>query len=424
MNKLKKLYLSTWFPYPSSWLKALIMLYFLTFLIAIIRNFELGGYFWEQLGSSLEILVCFSIICLFFSIPLFAFAHHFFILLFHTIRQTFSRKYRYYLFFFPAFISWWKALYSWLVIMSSTLAAILVSTLILPLLKLNYTVFILEKNRFLYPESFIDKLLILIFIIIWLIVAAKLYQFELILNSFFMLINKKYYTQSKNYKVNQINQNKHHIDLNKINNELENSSIYYEVNQIRKSQKSRNKTYKKKLINSQNNYQKNNYPRKLYQIIKNNILVLLIIPLLGLGVYRFSQLQLASENPVAIMTDIPAPITKEVNPENLKVTELKTQPSPIYSPTKKSLSIPTTTIILPPPDPFTLAVNRALNAAEMAQSAKSQIEWEAVASQWQDATELMKIVPPSHPKYKEARKKVKEYQSYTDYAIRVVKNQR
>ncbi|MDT9341995.1 hypothetical protein VV11_022295 [Trichodesmium erythraeum 21-75] len=66
----------------------------------------------------------------------------------------------------------------------------------------------------------------------------------------------------------------------------------------------------------------------------------------------------------------------------------------------------TKTIVLPPPDPFILAVNRAMNAAEMAQSAQSKIEWEAVASQWQDATELMKIVPPSHPKYKKARKKI------------------
>ena len=84
----------------------------------------------------------------------------------------------------------------------------------------------------------------------------------------------------------------------------------------------------------------------------------------------------------------------------------------------------TKTIVLPPPDPFILAVNRAMNAAEMAQSAQSKIEWEAVASQWQDATELMKIVPPSHPKYKKARKKINEYQSYTNYAIRVGKTNR
>ena len=389
MNKLKKLYLSTWFPYPSSWVKALIMLYFLTFVITIIINFELGVYFWEQLGSSLEILVSLSIIFLFFLIPIFAFAHYFFILLFHTIRQTFSRKYRYSLVIFPAIISWWKALYSWLVIMISTLAAILVFTLILPLLDLNYIVFILEENRLLSPELLIDRLLIFVFIIIWLIVAAKLYQFEFLLNSFFMLMNDNYYTQSKSYKLYP----------------------------IKKAKRPRNKIYNKKLINSENNYL-----RKFYKIIKNNILVLLIIPLLGLGVYQFSQWQLASEDPVVIMTDIPSAITKEVNPKNSKVTGIKTKPSPIYSPTKKSLSIPTTTIVLPPPDPFTLAVNRALNAAEMAQSAKSQIEWEAVASQWQDATELMKIVPPSHPKYKEARKKVKEYQNYADYAIRVGKN--
>ena len=93
MNKPKKFYLPIWFPYPSSWLKALIMLYLLIFAITIIRNFELGVYFWEQLRGSLEILVCLSIIILFLLIPIFAFAHHFLILLFRAIRQAFSKKY-------------------------------------------------------------------------------------------------------------------------------------------------------------------------------------------------------------------------------------------------------------------------------------------------------------------------------------------
>ena len=113
-----------------------------------------------------------------------------------------------------------------------------------------------------------------------------------------------------------------------------------------------------------------------------------------------------------------------MNSENPEAREIKTQPTPQSSVEKQFVSIPRTTIVLPPPDPFTLAVNRAINAAQMAQSAQSQIEWEAIASQWQDATEFMKIVPPSHPKYKEARKKIKEYQSYADYAIRVGKIKR
>ncbi|NES04663.1 MAG: hypothetical protein F6K22_18615 [Okeania sp. SIO2F4] len=207
--------------------------------------------------------------------------------------------------------------------------------------------------------------------------------------------------------------------MNNIDNELAKSRIDYGVNQITKSQKIRDKAYNKKLIDSQHYRLK-----KLPKILKDNILVLLIIPLLGLGVYGFSQWKLVSETPIVIVTEIPSPIPKKVNPEKPEIAEVKTQPTPLSSPAKQSAYIPTKTIILPPPDPFTLAVNRAMNAAEMVQSAQSKIEWEAVASQWQDATELMEIVPVSHPKYKEARKKIKEYQRYADYAIRVGKIKR
>ena len=85
MNKPKKLYLPKWFPYPSAWLKALIMISFLTLAIAKVRYFELGIYF-VKLEGSLELLVCLSIVIVFFLIPVFAFAHHFLILLFYTIR--------------------------------------------------------------------------------------------------------------------------------------------------------------------------------------------------------------------------------------------------------------------------------------------------------------------------------------------------
>ena len=419
MNKPKKFYLPIWFPYPSSWLKALIMLYLLIFAITIIRNFELGVYFWEQLRGSLEILVCLSIIILFLLIPIFAFAHHFFVLLFRAIRQAFSKKYPDNLFIFPGIISWCKALYTCLVTIISTLAAILVSTLILPWLNLNYTVFILEKKRFLYPESVMDKLLIFIFIIVWLIVATKLYQFEFISKRFFLLSKKNHYTQAKSFKVNPRNQNQSQINFKNIDDKLAKSRVDYGVSQIKKSKNFRKKAYKNKLINSQNNSLK-----KLHQTLKQNLLVFLIIPLLGLGVYGFSRWELVSQTPVFVVTEIPSPIPKQVNSENPEAREIKTQPTPQSSVEKQFVSIPRTTIVLPPPDPFTLAVNRAINAAQMAQSAQSKIEWEAIASQWQDATEFMKIVPPSHPKYKEARKKIKEYQSYADYAIRVGKIKR
>ena len=458
MNKQKKLYLPPWFPYPSSWLKALIMVYFLTILVAIIKDLKLGIYFWQQLGGSLELFICLSIIFLFFLIPAFAFLHHYLILIFHIFRKIFDRSYRYSFFLFPPITSWWKALYSWLTIIISTLAATLIYTLILPWFNLNYQIAILEKSQFLYPETSIERLLLFVFISVWLIVAAKLYQFEFLSKSF-LVFNKIYSPTIKNTKhlkqpqINLIEEGrkkkeegippypperrkkwmgtqtpsncKHRVDggvfkqkeKDKTENELAKTSTYSGTKITNKPQS----VLDKKKVKPVHQIEKSNYLQKIQKTIKNNILVLLIIPLLILGVYEFSQWQLMSENPVVIVQEIPSPIAKKVYSENLEIEELNTKPTPVYSPTEKSSPIPNTTLVLPPPDPFKLAVNRAINAAEMAQSAQNKIEWEAVASQWQDATELMKIVPASHPKYQQARKKIIEYQGYADYAIRVAK---
>ncbi|NEP40287.1 MAG: hypothetical protein F6K35_14040 [Okeania sp. SIO2H7] len=349
-------------------------------------------------------------------IPAFAFLHHYFILIFHAFRKILDRSYRYIFFLFPPIISWWKALYSWLIIIISTLAATLIYTLILPWFNLNYQIAVLEKSQFLHPETFIDKLLLFVFISVWLIVAAKLYQFEFSSKIFFVL--NKIYSPSPTLK-NKNFSKQPQINLHKTEHELAKSSIYYGVTTNKpKSVLAKNKANKAKQIHQ---IKKNNYLQNIQKKIKDNIFVLLIIPLLALGVYGFSQWQLMSEKPVVIVPEKPSPITKKVESENLEVEEVKTKPTPVYSPIKKSSPIPKTTIVLPPPDPFKLAVNRAINAAEMAQYAQTKIEWEAVASQWQDATEFMKIVPASHPKYKQARKKVKEYQGYADYAIRVAK---
>ncbi|NEQ40882.1 MAG: hypothetical protein F6K40_33560 [Okeania sp. SIO3I5] len=341
MNKPKKFYLPKWFPFPRALLKALIRVSFMTILVTIIRDFELGVYFGELLGS-LELLVCLSIVILFFLIPILAFAHNFLILLFHTIRETFSKRYRYKLFLFPRIISWWKALYSWLVIIISTLAAILISTLILPWFNLNYTSILLEKSKILYPESLIDKLLFFVFISIWLIVAAKLYQFEFVSKSFFLLRQTNHRTQAQKYKINQTHQIQHQINLNKTNNELAKSSIFHGINHIAKPLNLREQDDKKKLI-----YPQNNLFNKLPKILKDNILVLLIIALLGLGVYGFSRSELVSETPVVVVTEILSPIPKKVNSEKPEITEVKTKPTPLSSPTKKSASIPTKTIIVP-----------------------------------------------------------------------------
>lgn len=61
-------------------------------------------------------------------------------------------------------------------------------------------------------------------------------------------------------------------------------------------------------------------------------------------------------------------------------------------------------------DPFQDAVNQAMNAANLAQTAESEADWNTVTTEWEQARDLMKAVPSSHPKYQVAQAKIREYQ--------------
>lgn len=65
---------------------------------------------------------------------------------------------------------------------------------------------------------------------------------------------------------------------------------------------------------------------------------------------------------------------------------------------------------------FRWAVNRAMNAAELTQTAASKEEWSTVSDWWKEAIDLMKSVPRSHPKYQLAQQKIQEYQQKLTYA--------
>ncbi|NJO40734.1 MAG: hypothetical protein HC769_06540 [Cyanobacteria bacterium CRU_2_1] len=65
---------------------------------------------------------------------------------------------------------------------------------------------------------------------------------------------------------------------------------------------------------------------------------------------------------------------------------------------------------------FRWAVNRAMSAAELTQIAASEEEWNTIATWWQEASDFMKAVPDSHPKYEIAQSRVSEYQSNREYA--------
>ncbi|CDM94056.1 MAG: hypothetical protein P5702_05930 [Limnospira sp. PMC 1291.21] len=62
-----------------------------------------------------------------------------------------------------------------------------------------------------------------------------------------------------------------------------------------------------------------------------------------------------------------------------------------------------------PTDPWRDGINAAMNAATLAQTAQSQAEWNAVASEWQKASELMSQVPQDSENYQAAQERVGQY---------------
>lgn len=141
------------------------------------------------------------------------------------------------------------------------------------------------------------------------------------------------------------------------------------------------------------NYQsRRSASRQKPQKLVKKLLIILLIPLVAVGVYLFSQLPEFKET-------LPVPVADQAP----SVT-----PMPVTSASPASS---------PQPDSFREAVNKAMSAATITQSAKSKDDWNLVASQWQEAISLMKSVPASSPNYALAQKKVVEYQPNWDYAL-------
>ena len=65
----------------------------------------------------------------------------------------------------------------------------------------------------------------------------------------------------------------------------------------------------------------------------------------------------------------------------------------------------------PKSDSWREAVNQAQSAAKLAQTAQSQKEWIAVASEWKKAVDLMRSVPPTSQNHQKAQQKATEYQA-------------
>jgi len=70
----------------------------------------------------------------------------------------------------------------------------------------------------------------------------------------------------------------------------------------------------------------------------------------------------------------------------------------------------------PEPDPFSQALDTAMSAATITQSAVSPDDWNLVVNRWQEAIALLEKTPSSHPKKQLASQKIDQYQRNLAYA--------
>jgi hypothetical protein len=68
-------------------------------------------------------------------------------------------------------------------------------------------------------------------------------------------------------------------------------------------------------------------------------------------------------------------------------------------------------------DPFADAVRLAQTAVEAGQTAQTPAEWQALAEQWQQASELMSQIPPNDPRYSVAQDRVAVYRQNSEAAL-------
>jgi hypothetical protein len=116
----------------------------------------------------------------------------------------------------------------------------------------------------------------------------------------------------------------------------------------------------------------------------------------------------ASSSPGAKPATSPSPTTaKPATPTPGASGTPKAAPA---SPAPQAAS-PAPKAAAPKSDPWREAVNKAQSAAVLAQTAQSQNEWIAVASEWQKAVGLMRSVPLTSPNYQKAQQKAAEYQA-------------
>ena len=373
---MKKLGLPVWFPYLSSWLSALASLVLMSWFIVIIRRNNGLLLYLATLADRQELLTVLLILLLISPIPAIALFHHFFLSRF--IPAIPGEKFNKTQGFVPGLISWWESLYSWLVIVLSTLIATVFCTPLLPLFKLNYKTII-------STDSQLHQNIQVIFALVWLLGAAIFYQIE------YLVKLRLVFGDSVSSKPESANSNA------STNFAPESMGSEIGVTQVQTT----DKPASKKPNVFEFVAKQRNLPKKIFTII--------LIPLVALWVYLFAKLpevrqtisaNPALENPSSAISELVTTKSKlpDLPPKNDLATKSKTPDSP------------------PKNDNFELAVKKGKRAVKLTKTAQSHDEWKIVQNKWKDAIELLETVPTSSPNYALAQQKIIQYQGHLDFA--------
>ncbi|HEY9833940.1 MAG TPA: hypothetical protein V6D26_25540, partial [Stenomitos sp.] len=306
-----------------------------------------------------------------------AYVHYFFSLL--RGKQALATSWRRW---FPSFKCLWLGFYDTVVLVLCIIITLIVLDSLIPQLQVCNSYETAEQiatcSEFVrtnggkyatqYPLSWIA-------LVIWVILPAFLYQDE-------YLIRQRLFPNQK-----MALSNEDRVDVEQ-SNEKDNSQ-----HSETKNQKQKGILQPHKIISPSQQNQ-----RKLQKLAKK-LLIIFLIPSVAIGIYVFSKWpELTASIPRLSVSQTSIPASSKTP----GVT-----PSPITS------QLPTTS---PQLDPFQKAVNQAMSAATLTQSATLKDDWKLVASKWKDAIALMKAVPPSHPQHTVAQQKAIEYQRNLDYA--------
>ncbi len=389
---MKKNLWAAWVPDSYSWLKAFMLALSMTVFLDLGRIAGTIGYLSVEFADMPEAIAIAGILALLSPILAIAVIHHLFSWGFSRVKnqpaQSGVRKH-----LFPGLQSWWQGMYAWLVIILSTLITTALCTLLMPLFNLNYEKIMQGSNRWGEIE------LLAWLAVIWIGTAAGLYQFE------------------SSLKLHRHSGADVSSDFQNLASPFDSDLLKVPIQPDRNSNLNQKK--KAKVI-----FKLEKPSRQVDKLI-----IPLIIVLAASGVYGFakwSELEFQNAAPLAIPKKVVTPpaIAQSQNTAiAASVTSEKLLPVPYAPPADKPADTQASKLVQSPPpstqlDPFQQAVNKATSAANLTQLAKSRVEWEAIARQWQDAIALMKAVPESNPHYALAQLKAIEYQENLNYALK------